>query len=177
MTVKVRIGTKLSIIAGLAVVLVAGMVVNEQLSNGTLLDSKLAADREQALIRDIAGAEASLGRMQLAVREMRYAVTPQALDNASAAVTAQANGGRQSLERAIDRVTRADDKARLARVKDLVEAYRGVANELGNAALSAPESPRNGSASSRISGSRSRFPTSPSGRTSRPRCMRRTISF
>src|SRR5207248_1973574 len=135
MTVKVRIGTKLSIIAGLAVVLVAGMVVNEQLSNGTLLDSKLAADREQALIRDIAGAEASLGRMQLAVREMRYAVTPQALDNASAAVTAQANGGRQSLERAIDRVTRADDKARLARVKDLVEAYRGVANELGNAAL------------------------------------------
>src|SRR5213082_2003581 len=135
MGAKVRIGTKLSVVAGLAVVLVAGLVANEQLSNAMLRDSKRAADREQALIRDITAAEASLGRMQLAAREIRHAVTPEALNNASAAMAAQANGSRQNLERAIGQATRADDREQLARVKTLVEAYRAVAAELGTAAL------------------------------------------
>jgi methyl-accepting chemotaxis protein len=136
MTFKLRIGTKLAVTAGLAVLLVLGMMANEQLTSVTLYDSKAAADREQSLIRDVGAAENALARMQLAVRDMRHAASAADLEKARERMRAQAAAGTQALDEAIGRASRQEDKDRLAKIKGLVQSYRGAAEELGIAGLS-----------------------------------------
>ncbi len=133
---KLRIGTKLGITAGLAVLLVAGMVANEQLSGAMLLDSKVAADGEQALIREVTAAEIALRGMQLAVRDMRLAASADDLNKGRDRMRVQARAGSQALDRAVALTSRADEKDRLGKVRGLADAYRGAAEELGRAVLS-----------------------------------------
>src|SRR5437016_6009209 len=123
---KVRIGTKLGATAGLGVVLVIGMMVNEQLSSALLFDSKRAADLEQAVIKDVTAAGTSLRRMQLAVRDIGLAVTQDEIKRANDAARAEATSGLQALDQGIERVARAGDKERLGRVATLVESYRNA---------------------------------------------------
>jgi len=137
---ELPIRTKLAVTAGLAVILVAGMMANERRGSAILSDSKAAADREQALISEVRAAEAALWRMQLAVRDMRLAASADELDTARERMLAQSKAGAAGLERAIGRTTRADQKERLTKVKGLVDAYRGAAEE--PAASSGIRSPR-----------------------------------
>src|SRR6516165_1610703 len=60
---NIRIGTKLAITVGIGVVLVAGMIVNQQLSNTSVArQSELARD-EQFVIADLLSASVALQRM------------------------------------------------------------------------------------------------------------------
>jgi methyl-accepting chemotaxis protein len=131
---RLRIRTKLAITAGLAVILVLGMLANEQLGSRMLFASKAATDREHMLIRDVRAAQAALQRMQLAVRDMRLSMSPDVLDKAREQMLAQAKAGSEGLQRAIAKTVRADQKERLTKVDGLVNSYRGAAEELGMAA-------------------------------------------
>jgi methyl-accepting chemotaxis protein len=126
--------TKLAVTAGLAAILVGGMMVNERLGSAMLSDSKAAADREQALIGEVGAAEAALLRVQIAARDMRLAASADELDAARERMRAQSRAGAQQLERAIGQTARADQKERLTKVRSLVDGYRSGAEELGMAA-------------------------------------------
>jgi methyl-accepting chemotaxis protein len=134
MSFRLRIRTKLAITAGLAVILVLGMLANEQRGSNMLFASKAATDREHGLIRDVRAAQAALQRMQLAVRDMRLAMSADVLDKAREQMLAQAKAGSEGLQRAIGLTVRADQKERLTKVDGLVNSYRGAAEELGMAA-------------------------------------------
>jgi methyl-accepting chemotaxis protein len=81
---NIRIGTKLAITVGIGVVLVAGMIVNQQLSNTSVArQTKLARD-EQFVIADLLSASVALQRMQVGAREIRLAISEREADQALA---------------------------------------------------------------------------------------------
>jgi methyl-accepting chemotaxis protein len=67
---NVRIGTKLAITVGIGVVLVAGMIVNQQISNTSVAQQAEMARDEQFVTADLLSASVALQRMQVGTREM-----------------------------------------------------------------------------------------------------------
>src|SRR6202011_572359 len=81
---NIRIGTKLAITVGIGVVLVAGMIVNQQLSNSSVARQTELARDEQFVIADLLSASVALQRMQLGTREIRLAISERETDQALA---------------------------------------------------------------------------------------------
>ena len=91
---NVRIGTKLAITVGIGVVLVAGMIVNQQLSNISVARQTERARDEQFVIADLLSASVALQRMQVGAREIRLAISEREADDALA-------GLRESMSNAV----------------------------------------------------------------------------
>jgi methyl-accepting chemotaxis protein len=73
---KMRIGTKLGISAGLGVVLVGGMLVNQQIGNSVVERLIAGAQRQQGVAIEVVTTEVLLRRAQIAGRDLRNARTP-----------------------------------------------------------------------------------------------------
>jgi len=81
---NIRIGTKLAITVGIGVVLVAGMVVNQQLSNTRVARQTELARNESFVIAELLSASVALQRMQIGAREIRLAISEREADQALA---------------------------------------------------------------------------------------------
>jgi hypothetical protein len=92
---NIRIGTKLAITVGIGVVLVAGMIVNQQLSNTSVARQTELARDEQFAIAYLLSASVALQRMQVGTREIRLAISEREADQALA-------GLRGSMDDAVD---------------------------------------------------------------------------
>ena len=93
---KLRIGVKLAISAGLGIVLVGAIIANEQLSGASIgLATETALDRLSVQAEALA-VEGALRGMRLANRDVRLAVTAAEVDTALATLQAnQADAGRR----------------------------------------------------------------------------------
>ena len=115
--IRLRIGTKLGISAGLGIVLVAGMIVNDQLS--TFAQS--AADKEVATVKsvmlDALGARSAVQGSQLAMNQARYGRTTREIDRAVSALDSHGKAGNGYLDAAITKVTETEARERLAKIK------------------------------------------------------------
>ena len=74
---KFRIGTKLAISAGLGIVLVAGMILNQQLSGSSVEQSIAKATAQQSVVQAASDVLVDVQRSQLAVRDIRLAKSPE----------------------------------------------------------------------------------------------------
>ena len=85
---NVRIGTKLAITVGVGVVLVAGMIVNQQLGNSSVARQAERGHNDQAAATDLLHAAVALQRMQIGTREIRLAISEREAEQAFAVLKA-----------------------------------------------------------------------------------------
>ena len=124
---KIRIGTKLAITVGIGVVLVAGMIVNQQLSNTSIAQQTELARDEQFVIADLLSASVALQRMQVGAREIRLAITEQEADQALAGVRESVSDAVTHIDAAIQSCGNAANCERLMSLVTLAKDYAGVA--------------------------------------------------
>src|SRR5688572_14741824 len=79
----VAIGTKIAITSALAILLVGGIVASQLIGDARIQGSKAKVDRESAIVTDIIDAKASIRGMQIGVRDLRLAPTPDDLKRAN----------------------------------------------------------------------------------------------
>jgi signal transduction histidine kinase/CheY-like chemotaxis protein len=125
---NMRIGTKLAITVGIGVVLVAGMIVNQQLSNTSVARQAELARDEQFVIADLLSASVALQRMQVGAREIRLAISEREADLALA-------GLRESMDNAVSYIQAAiqlcaENCDRLESLVKLAKDYAAAAAEM-----------------------------------------------
>ena len=125
-----RIGNKLGL-AGLAgILLAAGMLVNQMMSEATVTAANNMAARQQGIAQRTLEADAGLRRMQLSVRDLRLARDTAVIQKSQAAIADAKVKLDKSLDIAIDLAVRPENKERLVKIKSLADTYVGAANEL-----------------------------------------------
>jgi methyl-accepting chemotaxis protein len=89
--VNMSIGAKVAIMIGVGVVLVAGMIANQQHSNALVSQQAELERDEQIATADLLRASIALQRMQIGTREIRLAISEREADQALAATRESAN--------------------------------------------------------------------------------------
>ena len=112
---NIPIGTKLAVTVGIGVVLVAGMIVNQQLSNTSVARQTELARDEQFVIADLLSASVALQRMQVGTREIRLSIAEREADQALAGLR-ESMGNAVSHNAAFEYVARAEFATDLAHV-------------------------------------------------------------
>ena len=131
---KFSIRAKLAIWAALGILLVAGMLAEQQIG-----DLAAAREREAANSKQLAAVEAlraanDLARMRLEMREMRLAIAPSDVDRALQRLHDAAASATQHIKSAIGLSDDPADKAGLEKLAALAKAYVGVSTEFAAAA-------------------------------------------
>ncbi len=128
------IRTKLAIWAALGILLVAGMLAEQQIG-----DRSAAHEREVANSKQLAAVEAlraanDLARMGLDMREMRLAIAPSDVDHALKRLHDAAASANQHIETAVALSDEPADQAGLEQLAALSREYVGVSEEFAAAA-------------------------------------------
>jgi signal transduction histidine kinase/CheY-like chemotaxis protein len=127
---NIRIGTKLAITVGIGVVLVAGMIVNQQLSNTSVARQTELARDEQFVIADLLSASVALQRMQVGTREIRLAISESEADQALAGLRESMGKAVSYLQAAIQLCGNAENCERLENLVKLAKDYAAAAAEM-----------------------------------------------
>jgi len=129
-----RIRTKLAIWAGLGVLLVGGMLTQQQLGDHSAALQRAAADRKQLAAIESLRAANDLRSMHVEMREMRLAIAPSDVDHALERLREASGAATGHIETAAGLTDEPADQTRLEKLAGLVKAYAGVAADLAAAA-------------------------------------------
>src|SRR5580658_996295 len=127
------IRTKLAIWAGVGVLLVAGMLAEQQFGNHIENRERVAAENKQLAAVEALRAAHDLRSMQIEVREIRLAVARNEIDGAMQRLVADQTSAAGHIEIALEISDDAADRDRLERLAGLIKGYIGVAGELAAA--------------------------------------------
>jgi len=129
---QMRIGTKLGISAGLGVVLVVGMVVNEQTGTSAVERQNAVAQRQQTIVVEVGNAERLLRRAQLAGRDLRAARRPDEIDDVRTELLQVGTAAEERLTALENASMRAENRERFGKIRKLFKDYVASLIELGN---------------------------------------------
>jgi methyl-accepting chemotaxis protein len=129
---KMRIGMKLGISAGLGVVLVVAMIVNEQSGTSAVERQNAVAQRQQTVALEVANAERLLRRAQLAGRDLRAARKPDEIDAARSELQQVAIAAEERLAMLEKDALRAENRERFGKIRSLFKDYVTALMDLGN---------------------------------------------
>ncbi len=129
---KMRIGTKLGISAGLGVVLVAAMIVNEQSGTSAVERQNAIAQRQQAVALEVANAERLLRRAQLAGRDLRAARKSDEINAIRTELQQIMVAGEERLAALEKDSQRAENRERFGKIRKLFKDYVAALTDLGN---------------------------------------------
>jgi methyl-accepting chemotaxis protein len=127
---NIRIGTKLAVTVGIGVVLVAGMMLNQQLSNASLAQQAELERNEQFVTADMLRGGVALQRMQIGTREIRLSISEREADEALAALRENMGNAVSYLLSAAQLCGDTDNCARFEKLVKLAEAYAAAAAEM-----------------------------------------------
>ena len=128
------IRTRLALWAGLGVLLVAGMLAEQQYGDHLAGLQRVAADgRQRAAVEALRAAD-ELRCMQIAMREARLAIAPDEVDRAMKLLDDSKSAAAKHIAMAIAATDEAADKERLTQLAGLAEVYTGTITELAAAA-------------------------------------------
>jgi methyl-accepting chemotaxis protein len=127
---NIRIGTKLAITVGIGVVLVAGMIVNQQLSNASVAQQAKLARNEQFVAADLLRAGVALQRMQIGTREIRLAISEREADQALAGLRESMGNAVSFLQAAVQFCEHAENCERFEKLVKLAKNYAAIAAEM-----------------------------------------------
>jgi len=127
---NLRVGTKLAITVGIGVVLVAGMMVNQQLGDTAVARQAELARNEQFVTTDLLRAGVALQRMQIGTREIRLGISEREADEALAGLRENMGNAVSYLQAAVQLCTHAENCARLEKLVKLAKAYADTAAEM-----------------------------------------------
>jgi methyl-accepting chemotaxis protein len=128
------IRTKLAVWAGIGVLLVAGMLAEQQYGDHLAGRQRIAADNRQLAAVEALRAADDLRSMQLESREIRLSIAPGEFDRALGRLNADETSAAGHIEIALEITDDPADKERLERLAGLVKSYVGVVSELAAAA-------------------------------------------
>ena len=129
---KIRIGTKLGLSLGLGVVLVAGMIVSEQINSNIIEALVAAADKQQASVNESTNTEVLMQKAQIAGRDLRMAQSAAQVD--SLLVQLQQVGREADLLlSSLDALTvTADQRQRFNDIKEFSTTYIAALSDIGS---------------------------------------------
>jgi methyl-accepting chemotaxis protein len=128
------IRTKLAIWAALGVLLVAGMLAEQQIGDRWAARQRTIAQNKQSAAIEALRAAKDLGTMQIDMREMRLAIAPAEIDHALQRLRVDAAAAAQHVATAIDLTDEPADKLQLQKISALTADYVTVSVELAAAA-------------------------------------------
>ncbi len=128
------IRTKLALWAGAGVLLVAGMLINEQIGNRCAALQRIDADNKQLATVEALRAADDLRSMQIETREIRLAIAPSEMDRALQRLIADQTSAAGHIEVALEISDDPADKERLDKLAGLVKGYVDVVGKLAAAA-------------------------------------------
>jgi methyl-accepting chemotaxis protein len=128
------IRTKLAIWAALGVLLVAGMLVQQQIGDRSAARQReLAQNMQFAAVEALRGAK-DAGAMRVELREMRLAMAPSEVDRALERLHAAATSAAKHIDTALSFTDDPANKDELETLDKLIKDYVGVGDELAAAA-------------------------------------------
>jgi methyl-accepting chemotaxis protein len=128
------IRTRLAVWAGVGVVLVAAMLIEQQYGDHTARLQRQAADSRQLAAFEALRAADNVRIMQIETREIRLAIAPSEVDRALSRLKTADAAAAAHIEAALAVTHERADRERLDKLATLVRSYAGVASELGAAA-------------------------------------------
>ena len=127
---KLRIGTKLGISAAVTVMLVASMVISQQIAGGSVERAASVADLEDAIARDMLGAETDFEQMRSLNRAMRLARSTDEVNKLYAQVTVEGTSAVKRIDTAIGNATDPENKERMVKAKGWVNSYLAAVEQI-----------------------------------------------
>ena len=127
---NLRIGTKLAITSGLAIVLVAAMVGMQWLSGRDIRESTAVSRLQVGVFSDALSAQAALRGMQIGVRDIRLAANKDALQAATNRMEELAKLAHGFVDPLAQKSLYPENRARFAKVGGLIDQYAAGANEV-----------------------------------------------
>ena len=128
------IRTKLAIWAVLGVLLVAGMLAEQQVGDRWAVHQRAVATNKQEAAVEALRAAKDLGTMQIEMREIRLAIVGADIDHALQRLRTNATAATQHIATAADLTDEAADKQQLQKINALANDYVAVSAELAAAA-------------------------------------------
>src|SRR5258705_10137223 len=126
----IRIGTKLFMMSGLGVLLVAGMIVTQMHGNSSVKSANEAAALQQHLSHDLLAAKVVERGMQISVRDVRLARTSQDLESAVKTLETRIKAGHQRIDPLISQFRNPENRARAEKLKSVFDQYFAGAKEI-----------------------------------------------
>jgi methyl-accepting chemotaxis protein len=127
---NLRIGTKLAIASGIGILLVAGMLYNQWRSDGLVSSAVEALSRQKQLAFHAVDAQSNFRRAQLRLRDLRAEDKPEEVSRLAGEMRAALQAGQGEVDAASRLVTRAENRERLTKIKDLATQFATGAEEL-----------------------------------------------
>jgi methyl-accepting chemotaxis protein len=127
---KIRIGTKLALISGVSVMLVAVMMGTQMLGNAAVRSSSENATRQATLTQTALDIKASLRGLQISARDVRIANSPEDLTKAETTLGEREKGSIQLIERAIQLSKKLETTERLKGLILTVRKYVAAAHKI-----------------------------------------------
>ena len=128
------IRNKLALFASAGVLLVAGMLINQQIGDQYAAQQGADADSKQLAAVEALRAADDLRSMQIETREIRLAITPSEIDHALHRFQADQAAAAGHIQIALDITNEAAEKERLEKLAGVVREYAAVGGELATAA-------------------------------------------
>jgi methyl-accepting chemotaxis protein len=127
---NLRIGTKLAVTSGLAIVLVAAMVGMQWLSGRDIQSSTAVSRLQVGVFSDSLLAQAALRGLQVSVRDIRLVASRDALQTATNRMEELAKLAHGFVDPLVQKSLYPENKARFAKVGSLVDQYAAGAKEV-----------------------------------------------
>jgi methyl-accepting chemotaxis protein len=124
------IRTKLAVWAGVGVLLVAGMLAEQQLGDRSAALQRAAADSKQFAAVEALRAATELANTRIETREIRLAISPSEVDRALVRLRTNAAAATKHVVAAMDTIEELAARAQLEKLAGLVKDYVGVVGEL-----------------------------------------------
>ncbi len=128
------IRTKLAAWATVGVLLVAGMLLNQQIGDRFAALQRADADNKQLAAAEALRAAYHVRSMQIEIREIRLAIAPSEVDRALGRLDGDRTAAAAHLAAALNVADDPADRARLEKLAGLVKSYAAVAGNLAAAA-------------------------------------------
>ncbi len=128
------IRTRLAVWAGVGVLMVAGILAEQQYGDHIAARERAAADGKQLATIEALRADDDLRSMQIETREIRLAIAPSDVDRAMQRLRAAQTAAAGHIETARKIAEDPADRDRLEKLARLVKAYGGVVADLAAAA-------------------------------------------
>jgi methyl-accepting chemotaxis protein len=125
-----RVGNKLGLAGLVGILLSVGVVANEMRTEASVTAANQRADVQQLIADHALQAEAQMRSMQLANRGVRLATTKVEIEKGEAEIQAAKAAQDKSLDAAAALTHKPENKARLARIKELTGTYAAASTEI-----------------------------------------------
>ena len=130
-----RIGNKLGLAGAVGVLLAAGMVANQMITEASIEQASERAGRSQRVADNSLSAHIDLRKIQLAARDVRLARTPAEVEKTVADLQRFKASEAKELEAALAAAQGQETRERLQKIKSLMESFTAAVEDLAKAQI------------------------------------------